>query len=76
MITRADEVPAETIERNLFGPPPGAEDAARTIALTGGIEAIDVLYGTLASITPEDIRAAANRYLQDERRTVLILKGE
>ena len=49
---------------------------ARTIALTGGVEAIDTLYGTLASVTPEDIRAAANRYLQDERRTVLILKGE
>ena len=49
---------------------------ARTIALTGGIEAIDALYETLASVTPEDIRAAANRYLQEERRTVLVLKGE
>jgi zinc protease len=49
---------------------------ARTVALTGGIEAIDVLYDTLASLTPQDIRAAAQRYLQDERRTVLVLKGE
>jgi zinc protease len=48
---------------------------ARTIALTGGIEAIEVLYGTLSTITPEDIRAAAQRYLQNERRTVLVLKG-
>jgi zinc protease len=49
---------------------------ARTIALTGGIEAVDQLYGTLADVTPEDIRAAAQRYLQNERRTVLVLKGE
>jgi zinc protease len=49
---------------------------ARTIALTGGIEAVDQLYGTLAELTPEDIRAAAQRYLQNERRTVLVLKGE
>ena len=53
-----------------------AGEIARTIALTGGLESIDALYTTLASITPEDIRAAANRYLQDERRTVLVLKGE
>jgi predicted Zn-dependent peptidase len=49
---------------------------ARLIALTGGIEAVDELYNTLATLTPEDIRVAANRYLQNERRTVLILKGE
>lgn len=49
---------------------------ARLIALTGGIEAVDQLYSTLATLTPEDIRVAANRYLQNERRTVLILKGE
>jgi zinc protease len=53
-----------------------ASRLARTVALTGGVEAIDALYNTLASITPEDIRAAAERYLQDERRTVLVLKGE
>jgi zinc protease len=53
-----------------------ASRLARTIALTGGVEAIDVLYNTLAAVTPEDIRAAADRYLQDERRTVLVLKGE
>jgi len=53
-----------------------AGSLARTIALTGGIEAIDELYNTLDSITPEDIRMAAERYLQDDRRTVLVLKGE
>jgi zinc protease len=49
---------------------------ARLIALTGGIEALDELYATLDGLTPEDIRAAAQRYLQKERRTVLVLKGE
>jgi zinc protease len=53
-----------------------ASRLARFIALTGGIEAIDELYATLATETPEDIRSAADRYLQDDRRTVLILKGE
>jgi zinc protease len=47
---------------------------ARYIALTGGIETVDQLYETIDNITPEDIRAAANRYLQHERRTVLVLK--
>ena len=53
-----------------------AGQLARTVALTGGVEAIDTLYDTLSTITPEDIRAAAERYLQDERSTVLVLKGE
>ncbi|UCG53434.1 MAG: insulinase family protein [Candidatus Latescibacterota bacterium] len=53
-----------------------ASGLSRIVALTGGIEAIDELYGTIASLTPEDIRAAAQRYLKTERRTVLTLKGE
>ena len=53
-----------------------ASRLARTIALTGGIEAVDQLYATMDKLTPEDIRAAAQRYLHNERRTVLVLKGE
>jgi zinc protease len=53
-----------------------ASRLARTIALTGGIEAVDQLYATMDTLTPEDIRAAAQRYLLNERRTVLVLKGE
>jgi zinc protease len=53
-----------------------ASRLARTIALTGGIEAVDQLYATMDTLTPEDIRAAAQRYLHNERRTVLVLKGE
>jgi zinc protease len=49
---------------------------ARTIAITGGIEAVDELYATMDALTPEDIRAAAERFLQNERRTVLVMKGE
>jgi zinc protease len=48
---------------------------ARTVALTGGIEAVDELYATIATITAEDVQAAAQRFLQKERRTVLVLKG-
>jgi zinc protease len=48
---------------------------AQVIALTGGIEAVDELYATMQRLTPEDIRAAAQKYLETERRTVLVLKG-
>lgn len=47
---------------------------ARLIALTGRVESVDDLYETIADVTPEDIRDAAVRYLQKERRTVLVLK--
>ena len=47
----------------------------RIVALTGGIEAVDEFYDTMESITPEDIRAAGEKYLQKERRTILVLKG-
>jgi len=53
-----------------------ASRLARTIAITGGIEAVDQLYSTMDMITPEDIREAAQKYLQNERRTVLVLTGE
>jgi zinc protease len=61
---------------SLDTPERAAGRLARTIALTGGIEAVDELYGTIAAITAEDIRAAAQKYLQKERRTVLVLKGK
>jgi zinc protease len=48
----------------------------RMVALTGGIEAVDQLYDTIAAVTPEDIQAAARAYLRKERRTMLVLKGE
>jgi zinc protease len=48
---------------------------ARTIAMTGGIEAVDAQFATLTQVTPEDIQAAARKYLDRKRRTVAILKG-
>lgn len=49
---------------------------ARIIAVTGGIEAIDRLYETIESITPEDVRRAAEKFYQPNRRTVMVLRGE
>jgi zinc protease len=48
---------------------------ARFIALTGGIESVDALYGAMLQLTPEDIQAAAKKYLTRDRRTVAVLKG-
>jgi zinc protease len=47
----------------------------RIVAVTGGVEAVETLYGTMTTITPEDIRAAAEKYLSKDRRTLLVLKG-
>jgi zinc protease len=49
---------------------------ARIIALTGGIEAVDKLYDAIDRVTPEEIRHAAEKYYQSNRRTVMVLKGE
>jgi zinc protease len=49
---------------------------ARTVALTGGIEAVDRLHATLATIRPEEVRLAARRILDPSRRTVAVLRGE
>jgi zinc protease len=52
-----------------------AGGVARIVALTGGLEAIDRLYTQMATITPKDITAAAQKYFTPERRTVVVLKG-
>jgi zinc protease len=43
------------------------------VVFTGGIEAIEDFYRTLDSITPEDVRAAAARYLVENGRTTITL---
>jgi zinc protease len=40
---------------------------------TGGIEAVNEYYETLDSITPEDVRAAAQQYLVDSGKTVVTM---
>jgi zinc protease len=61
---------------NLDTPGRVAGRLARLIAITGGIEAVDQFYATMADLTPADIQAAAQKFLQVERRTVLVLKGD
>ncbi len=70
---------------NLDTPDRVTRSLARIVALTngtgtggtppGGIEAIETLFTTLAAVTPEDVQAAARRYLVPGRRTVGILRG-
>jgi zinc protease len=48
---------------------------ARFIALTGDIKAVDQLYSTYDQVTPEDILDVANKFLVEQKRTVLVLKG-
>jgi zinc protease len=43
------------------------------VVMTGGIEAIEDYYRTLASITPEDVRNAARRVLVDASRTTVTM---
>lgn len=43
------------------------------VVFTGGIEALDDYYRTLESITPEDVREAARKYLVENGRTTVVL---
>jgi zinc protease len=43
------------------------------VVFTGGIEAIEDYYRTLDSITPDDVRAAANRFLVENAKTTVVL---
>lgn len=61
---------------NLDTPDNIAGGLARLVALTGDIRDVNTLFSTYEDVTPLDIRAAANRYLQPQKRTVIILKGE
>ncbi|MBN2013531.1 insulinase family protein [candidate division KSB1 bacterium] len=52
-----------------------ASELAGYIALSGGIDAVDVLYRTYDAVTPTDVIEAANRYFTKQKRTVVVLKG-
>jgi zinc protease len=43
------------------------------VIFTGGIEAVDEYYQTLASVTREDVRAAAQKYLAENSKTVVLM---
>jgi len=49
---------------------------ARIISTTGGIEAVDELLTAYDSITPEEVQAAAAKYLTSDQRTIAVLKGK
>jgi len=52
-----------------------ASRLAYIIAVTGGVDAIDTLYGELDKVTPDDIMTAAKSFFTPENRTVVVLKG-
>jgi zinc protease len=52
-----------------------AGNLARIISATGGIEAVDELLAAYDSITPEEVQAAAVKYLTPDRRTIAVLRG-
>ncbi len=69
-----------TFLMNLDTPGRVARALARTLALTGGaapggLEALETQFATLDAVTPEDVQAAARRFLTPGRRTVGILRG-
>lgn len=53
-----------------------AGEIAHRAAVLGSVDAIAEFYQTLAALTPEDVRAAATRYLLPQRRTIVILRGK
>jgi len=53
-----------------------ASQLARLIAITGGVAAVDLMYATIEGITPEDLQAAANKFMLADRRTIALLRGE
>jgi zinc protease len=48
---------------------------ARSVALRRTPETLNRLYDQFAALTPDDIRAAANKYLTDNNRTTVTLVG-
>ncbi len=72
-----DAVKAHMKYRFLLGldtPRAVAESAADIIGISGDLEAVETLYATLAQVTPEDVRAAAQEWLRDQQRTVVLVR--
>ena len=60
---------------NLDTPEKVAGSLARFAALTGGIDAVDALYGMYETITPQDVMDAVNTYFTPQSRTIVTLTG-
>jgi zinc protease len=52
------------------------QNLVQLVAISGGIEAVDQIYATLDSVTPEVVQAAAQAYLTPARSTVAVLHGK
>jgi zinc protease len=53
-----------------------AQTAARFIALRRSPDTINKLFALYATLSPEDIRAAAQKFLADDERTIVTLTGK
>jgi zinc protease len=53
-----------------------AARVAQFLAVGGDLTGIDQLYETYATITPADVQAAAQRYLEPARRTIGVLRSK
>jgi zinc protease len=53
-----------------------AARVAPFLAVGGDLTGIDQLYATYAAITPADVQAAAQRYLEPARRTIGVLRSK
>jgi zinc protease len=51
-----------------------SDQLAYFVALSGGVSVVDQAFGTLAKVTPESVRAAAEKLFDKRRRTVGILR--
>ncbi len=58
---------------SLTTPSSVCENLAQLVAITGDIAAVEQIYATLGTVTPEDVRAAAERWVRPERSTVAVL---
>jgi zinc protease len=61
---------------NLSTPDDVCQSLARYIAWTGDVACVDELFHTLAQVTPEEIRAAASKWLVPANCTVAILHSQ
>ena len=69
-------------KRNKYGflmgldtPDKVAGGLARLVAITGGVDVVDVLYRQFDTVTPQEIMQAAQKFFAPEQRTVVVLKG-
>jgi zinc protease len=60
---------------NLDTPGKVADSLVRLIAITGGIKSVDGLYEIIESLSPEDIKSAAQKFLASRHRTIVVLRG-